>query len=42
MEALIILLAVFGALAALDVAALLFGADSRDDFADDCLKTTLS
>jgi len=42
MEALIALIAVVATLAILDVAALLFGADSRDGFADDCLTTTLS
>jgi hypothetical protein len=41
MEALIMILAVIAALAALDVAALVVGTDSRDDFADDCLRTTL-
>lgn len=42
MEALIALVAVIAALAIFDVAALLLGADSRDGFTDDCLRTTLS
>jgi hypothetical protein len=41
-EALIALVVTIAALAIFDVAALLFGADSRDGFTDDCLRTTLS
>jgi hypothetical protein len=42
MEALIALFVLVAALAGLDLLAVLFGADSRDEFADDCLRTTLS
>ncbi len=42
MEALITLVAAVAALIALDIAAVLFGAESRDGFADDRLTTTLS
>jgi hypothetical protein len=41
MEALIALFVVVAVLAVLDVLAVVFGADSRDGFADDCLRTTL-
>src|SRR5262249_43938177 len=41
MEALIALFVLVAALAGLDVLAVLFGADSRDEFADDCLRATL-
>jgi len=41
MEALVALLVIVAALAVLDVLAVVFGADSRDGFADDCLGTTL-
>jgi hypothetical protein len=41
MEALIALFVVVAALGLLDVLAILLGADSRDGFGDDCLRTTL-
>ena len=42
MDALITVLAIVAALFVLDIAAVLFGADSRDDFGDDAFRTTLS
>ncbi|HEY7132658.1 MAG TPA: hypothetical protein VH440_10425 [Candidatus Limnocylindrales bacterium] len=41
MDALIALFAIVAALAVLDVLSIVFGADSRDGFGDDCLRTTL-
>jgi hypothetical protein len=42
MDALITVFAIVAALFVLDIAAVLFGADSRDDFGDDAFRTTLS
>jgi hypothetical protein len=42
MDALIALFAIVIALFVLDIAAVLFGADTRDGFDDDAIHTTLS
>jgi hypothetical protein len=42
MDALITVFAIVAALFVLDIAAVLFGADTRDDFGDDAFHTTLS
>jgi hypothetical protein len=40
MDALITVFAIVAALFVLDIAAILFGADTRDDFGDDAFRTT--
>ncbi len=40
MDALITVIAIVAALFVLDIAAVLFGADTRDDFGDDAFRTT--
>jgi hypothetical protein len=42
MEAFITVIAIVAALFVLDVAAVLLGADTRDDFGDDAFRRTLS